>query len=180
MDRTCDKCGGKKTTTKVNLLNARTEKIKCPKCNGTGSIPHEMIKDGTVFFTQECITGYWQELKDGKAIATMMVLICPVIDKFKNHLYTVEKDPKNLLAAPIKKGRYFVEIISMSTRPAHRRQGIMSRLVDKLMEDPKIERAETNWDDSTADGRNFCISKGFVQEDGKLILRNKLVLNEPS
>ena len=169
IDQTCDRCQGKRHITRLDLSKAATVREVCPKCKGTGVLPAEAITDGTVFFTQTCMVGYWQELQDGKPISTLTLYICPVIDKNGVPQSILKKDPNNPLAKPTLIPRIFLQIANMHTKVKHRGKGYMTKLLTKALEDPKIEWVETDWDDSTAYGRNFLLSRGFNQVQGKLV-----------
>lgn len=169
IDQTCDECNGRRFTTKLDLALAKTVKKPCPKCKGTGHIPADAITDGTVFFTQQCMVGFWQELQGGQPISTLTVYICPVISKHGAPQHVLKKDPNNPLAKPVLIPRIFLQIANMHTKVKHRGKGYMSKLLEKAIQDPKIEWVETDWEDSTGDGRNFLIGKGFNQVKGKLV-----------
>ena len=169
MNQICDKCNGKKFEVKLNLLSARSEKIKCTKCRGTGVIPASAVKDGIICFEQKCIDLFWQVKNDGIAISTLAIHICPVLDENGNPAFKVIPN-ENKLKSPTYKNRLFMEIVNMVTKPKFRKQGHMSKLLENAIADPKIEWVESSWDDSTSDGRNFLLGKGFMQSKDKLIL----------
>lgn len=168
MNNTCPNCHGRKFTEKLDLLQAKTVKKVCEKCHGTGSVPMEAVKNGTVFFTQQCIVGYWQELRDGKPIATLHIHVNQMTNEAGLPLF--HRVPgKTLLDKPTVKARYFLEIVNMNTKPKHRKCGIMSTLLERAMADPKIEYIESSWDDSTIYGRNFLLNRKFIKKNGKLV-----------
>ncbi len=166
MEDTCPNCKGLGYTVETNIMRAIKEKKPCIACRGTGKIQIEK-PDGKRFITQECIVGYWQEMRAGKVAATLHIHVCPIRDSntgkplFKPGVM----NPKGAIP------RVFIQIVNMVTKPKYRKTGIMSELLAAAMADPKIEWVETSWDDSTADGRNFLLGKGFVQEGKDLIFK---------
>lgn len=162
----CPKCDGRGYTTKVNLLKAKTDKIHCEKCRGTGKVFVDKI-NGIQVVRQLCQVFYFQDYVDNNPVATLHVHMCPVMDqKTGKPAYT-----PNVLNPKDMKPRIFIQIVHMATKPDYRRQGRMRNLLMKAMEDPKIEWVETSWDDSSDDGRNFLLMNEFKREKGKLIWR---------
>lgn len=166
MELKCEHCKGLGYTIETNIMKARKERIPCKQCRGTGKIQEEK-PDGKVFFIQKCEVGFWQELRAGKPVATLHIHICPIINPETNKPLFKHDQMYPQRGIP----RIFLEIVQMNTKPKYRKQGIMGSLLDSAMADPKIEWVETSWDDSTADGRNFLLGKGFEQKGSKLIYR---------
>jgi hypothetical protein len=172
MESTCESCKGKGYIPRLDIMKATTVKEPCKACKGAGKII-ESVKDGVVFFTQNCQVGYWQELKNSKPIATLHLHICPVIDRATGRPLSKKRFPENPLSKEMVP-RIFLEVIQMNTRSKYQRQGIMAKLLKNAMADSKIEWVESSWDDSTGAGRNFLISQGFTQEGSKIVYRKKI------
>lgn len=162
----CVDCGATGYKYELDILNARKNKVVCPTCKGLKHI-YNSPQDGSIFMIQHCQVGYWQELLKGKIVATLHIHICPIRDKLSGRPLFKKHEQNPLIAIP----RIFIQIINMSTKAKHRKNGIMTKLLDKALADPKIEFATSSWDDSTADGRNFLLGRGFVQESNELVWR---------
>lgn len=165
-DAICPHCAGRGYTVQTNIIKARQEKIPCDKCKGTGKVIDETLS-GVKFYTQVCKVGYWQDYEEGKPVATLHIHLCPVLDE-KTRKPAVKPDlfdPKMTIP------RVFIEIVNMATKPKYRGQGRMTNLLSRAMGDPKIEWVETNWSDSSIEGRTFLKNKGFIQEGKKLVWR---------
>jgi hypothetical protein len=158
----CTTCNGSRRISKINLLKAKTEFFPCPDCKGMGYTQTPQT-DGIRCGVCEAITYFWQFLKASKVAATLEIRVRPIKnDRGVPQVY------KNVIMK-IVRPRAYVEIVRMNTKPEFRHLGMMSALVDCALGDSKIEWAETNWDDSTGDGRNWLLERGFVQEGNKLI-----------
>lgn len=161
----CDNCDGKGYITKLDIMQAKSTKVQCDKCKGSGYIK-SIQTDGPRVGELKCVTYFYQWLKDSKVIATMEVRIRPILDD-NGKMMTKGRDPVSGHPVP----RIFVEIVRMNTKPKYRKQGYMTQLLQLAMQDPKVEWIETSWDDSTADGRNFLLSRGFEQNVGQSLRR---------
>jgi hypothetical protein len=151
----CEECSGTGVKHTLDLMNAKTGKEICKACRGTGrklQMPTDGLRVGKligeVFFFQ------W--LVENEAIATLEVRIMPVRGGSGEPLFN--------MIGPRRIPRLMGEIPRMATRSRYRKQGIMSKLLAQAIADPKIEWMETSWDDSSADGRNFLLGRGFKQE----------------
>lgn len=161
----CENCEGKGYFVKIDFMQAKQYREKCPKCNGTGVI-QEAQKNGIRVGKIICETYFWQMLQNSKPVSTLEIRIRPVMSAEGKPLFK-RVAPLSKIAIP----RVYIEIVRMNTKPKYRKQGIMHKLLEHAIGDPKIEYAYTNWDDSTGDGRNFLLKRGFVQEGDKLIYR---------
>ncbi len=161
----CPVCKGKKYIDSINFLKAKKEKVLCTGCNGYGEI-QEKQTEGIRASRVIAETYFFEDLSEGKAKATLEIRVRPVMDEFNRPAYTA---PTEFGLKP--KARYFLEIVRMNTKIQYRKQGIMARLLNYALMDPKIEFAVSNWDDSTSDGRNFLLSHGFRQSGRDLLWR---------
>lgn len=161
----CPICKGKKYIESINFLKAKKEKVLCTGCNGHGLI-QEIQTEGIRASRVIAETYFFEDLSEGKPKATLEIRVRPVMDEFNRPAYTAPT------AFGMKaKARYFLEIVRMKTEIQYRKQGIMRRLLNYALMDPKIEFAVSNWNDSTADGRNFLLSNGFRQSGRDLLWR---------
>jgi hypothetical protein len=162
----CPTCKGLGVISSIDFMKGKTMKNPCATCRGTGKI-REAQTDGTRCGRVVAETFFWQELRDSKVIATLEIRIRPVCDQYGRPLAKMNRE------AMFKKDRtiprLYCELVRMNTKIEFRKQGIMSMLLDRAVGDPKIEWVYTSWDDSTVDGRNFLIGKGYKQEGDKLI-----------
>lgn len=161
----CPVCKGKKYTESVNFLKARREKVLCKGCNGAGVI-QEAQREGVRCGRCIAETFFWQDLSEGKPIATLEIRVRPIMDEFNRPSYT---PPTAFGLKP--RPRVFLEIVRMNTKIQYRKQGRMHKLMANALMDPKIEWAVSSWEDSTADGRNFLLGCGFRQSGSDLIWR---------
>ncbi|MBE3122177.1 MAG: hypothetical protein IMZ53_01455 [Thermoplasmata archaeon] len=162
---TCPVCKGSKVTTKIDLIQAKTTRMPCGKCQGTGEVK-DVQTDGIRCGRKIGETFFWQQLKDGHVVATLEVRACPVfldgVPQFKINGTALFKKQKRM-------PRLYIEIVRMNTIPGFQRQGLMRQLVGSAIGDSKIEWAETNLNDSSPEGIALMKDMGFHEEGNKLI-----------
>lgn len=141
-------------------MAARTRYVTCKRCNGRKEEPEELRPEGIRMVHVPAQLVLFQQFKDNIPIATLELWICVVMkDGIAQTIYNNSK----------KQPRIYAKIRNMITRPEHRGKGIMGALLTCAIQDHRIEWVETSWDDSTSDGRNFLLGKGFIQDGDKLI-----------
>jgi hypothetical protein len=157
---------------KVDFLTATRHKEDCAVCKGTGQII-ENATDGVtcISFKRPPQVLFWQHLKSGNVCATLEIRVHLVANS-KDQLMELRENP---LAPP--QYALWVELVRMNTKPKHRKEGIMTELVQRAVSGPRIMWAETSWEDSTDEGRSLLLKLGFAQEGDKLIWRDPQYVN---
>ena len=156
----CEACNGTGQKVHLNLIKAKTEKVTCDECHGTGMKqvdPKDFEGEGLRVATVHCQVVFFQWFVGHDAVATLELRVFPLLD--------AEGKPKTLGTTSL----LYAEIPRMHTRSKHRKKGYMSKCLEGARADPRMTRLETSWNDSPADGRNFLISRGFKQ-DGDILL----------
>lgn len=161
----CPVCKGEKFTTQIDLMKAKTSRMPCVRCNGTGEV-RDVQTDGIRVGRKIAETFFWQQLKDGHVVATLETRVCPV---FLNGVPQFRINGTAMFKNQRQQPRLYIEIVRMTTIEAFRRQGLMREMVGNAIGDPKIEWAETNLDDSTPEGIALLKDLGFHEEGNKLI-----------
>jgi len=173
---TCPVCKGSKVQMQIDIMQGKTNRMPCGRCNGTGEI-REQQTDGIRCARKIAETFFWQQLKDGHVVATLEIRICPV---FLNGVPQFRMDNTKIFKRQREHPtpRVFCEIVRMNTIPGFQRQGLMRELVGNAIGDPKIEWAETNLRDSSPEGIALLKDFGFYEEGDKLI--KEMGLSEPA
>jgi len=158
-DDPCPKCNGSGKTTQLNFTKARTEKVVCDACHGSGQrqVDPKDMGDGMRMALVHCQVVLYQWFIDKKPVATLELRVFPLLE--------ADGKPKTIGNIAM----LYAEIPRMYTNTKHRKKGYMGQLINAARMSPKITRLETSWNDSTADGRNILIAHGFKQ-DGDILL----------
>jgi hypothetical protein len=169
VEQTCPVCHGQKIIQKTDFLSAVQKMVPCDKCFGRGTIQIKPEDINGVTVMQQMAANYWySDYINGNVVSSMLVFQCPIM---VNGLPGKTLIGKKLDGTPLYNYRIFMQIINMYTKPKHRREGRMKRLVEFAMGDPKIEWVETQWDSSSDYGRNLLLGMGFIQEGNSLVYR---------
>jgi len=159
----CPECKGRKMLPKLDIKSATTKMAPCPKCFGRGTIQIKPTDYTGMSIMNQIAQIYWfNDNINGNVVSSLLAFMCPMMEDGK---------PAMRVVGGTSMYRIFMQIIRMNTKSKHRREGRMSKLLEKALQDPKIEYAESSWDQSTADGRNFLLGRGFVQEGNNLVWR---------
>lgn len=166
MDDACTECAGAGRKKKIDIMSAIWKTETCEACRGTGQKPqknlaYEETGEGIMFVQPKGVFGWWEKLKEHRKIAWIEVIIYPLLDSKTGQ-------PQVL---PNEVALKWVQILRMRTESKWRRKGVMTELLNNLREHLDITRVETDWNDSSAAGRNFLIGCGFKQDGETLLWR---------
>ena len=159
----CDRCNDAGYIIKTDILNARRSKEVCPLCKGIKEKP-TLDPNGVRHHALNVIVYPFQKFVNNNPVSTLELWITPILE---NRLPATIKD------SPISKPRQriYAQIRDMNTKKKYRKQGIMTNLLMIAVQDPKIEWFETNWMDSSEEGRRLLLEFGFEREGNKLVYR---------
>ena len=149
----CPKCKGKKYNRSLDIETAVWSNSKCDECDGRGQVVTEDEKlNGVRVVTPQAQFTYMQKMADGREAATIGLLIFPLIKDGR----VIADDGIPLVWA---------QILSMHTKNAYRNRGHMSALVEAITVKQyyNLTKVQTSWNDSTVEGRNLLLKKGFKQ-----------------
>ena len=142
----CPTCEGKGYIDAIDIMTAQRSRKSCVDCMGTGA------KDGkmTGIRSYHPHSQVFQYVEEGVVWATL-----------------------ELWQHSTKEGYNYFEIHKMITKRKHRKKGVMSVLLLAVMRHPYIWWIETSYSDSTEQGREWLMKRGFKKEGDKLIHRRK-------
>lgn len=175
IEQTCPNCDGRKYLPKLDIMSAVSRMMPCEKCFGRGTIqikPEDL--NGIVAMSQMAAIYWYSDYINGNVVSSLLVFQCPIMENGRPSTKKIGTAPDG---KDLRQYRIFMQIVNMWTKPKHRREGRMKKLLEFAMSDPKIEWTETQWDTSSGDGRNLLLGMGFIQENNKLVFR-KVVSDE--
>jgi len=138
----------------LNIKEAKSDWKVCGKCGGSG---FDGPEEGLYVVPVRGQPFYYQFYKKGKVVAQVSIVAIPCVMK------------------DVKSGKQIkhitVEIHQMWTLEKHRKQGIMSDMLEKLKAgfQGDVRFVYTNWQDSTTAGRAFLINREFTRNGDILI-----------
>ena len=169
IEQTCPVCHGRKVIQKTDLLAAVQKMMPCDKCFGRGTIQIKSDDLNGITVMNQIASIYWfSDYVSGNVVSSLLTFQCPIMI---NGLPGKKFSGNALDGHPMYTYRVLTQIVNMYTKPKHRREGRMKKLIEFAMSDPKVEFVETQWDSSSDYGRNLLLGMGFIQEGNRLVYR---------
>jgi GNAT superfamily N-acetyltransferase len=165
----CVDCNGRGYINQTDIMAAKSKQVMCISCAGQGfkKVP---FTDGIRCYRLACIPVFWESRLKGEVQATLELRVFQIRNQYGEP--EVKKNSKIVLFKRDKVvPRCYIEIAKMFTEPKHRRKGVMSKLLDEAEADPKIEYFCTSWDDSTEEGKELLMKRGYTRQGILLIKR---------
>jgi len=147
----CPKCKGRKMVTELNIAKATREQKPCPECGGTG-LDATKQTDGIRVGRPCCDVLLYQYIEGGKPIATLEMWAFPML---------VGEKPIMVRTDGVDVPAVVGEIHQMNTVEAHRRRGLMKKLIRVVVSDPSYKFIRTSAYDSSKAGIALLLSMGF-------------------